>query len=856
MVRTQCHITFLSSCLKHGIIPMFIALYFVNIPRFEHNEHQAALQRKIQSTKMETLRSTISESRGKLASLQREAGYEYLNITRRGEKAEVSRFLELTSAAATTEADMTYRRHAKKWTKLCETPFPSCCPPYLFVPDLSFPYDFVDGFWLKGERPSLTADASCKTNHQFTNDSKLILPDYVVNLLEKGPKFRAPHVLNDNFSEGIKLQLETLSYKIRWSEKLKHKSVNEAHQIPFKRNTVNLPPPMKPDLEQQLAALKREVMKVTEEEIKKVKKNSKYKDFRNNVTKTKRFLKENNLVAVPSDKTNRIVLTEEKDFHNGLLCILNDPDTYKKVKSKQTKIENQANKIIKSVCKNLPKNQLQKLLSSGSRPANFQAFIKDHKSKSDENFPLRPIASVRNTAIEKVDWLVSKILTQLVKYVPANVNNSKEVIEKLRTVNTLDLSPDKMFFSLDVVKLYPSINIAFGIDKVVGFAEQHWQNIDNWLMNVDDLRKCLTFICYNYEISAENETYLQTRGCPMGAHFAPAFAIITMSEIETAALKALEKDESFVPDIYVRYIDDILLGPVARSSNIPQTVLKKFNSMNENIKFTLELPEKNKALNFLDISIEIRENTIDHFWFQKPSHSQNSLRADSFIPNHVKTNFVSNYVKNVESKCSNNERKDAARLQLAQKLKKNGYSKIKTNKKTSHKKKEHNATTFTLDFISDRCNRKINKILEKYDFKIRVASKPAKYLKHCIGGGKSVKKHENCEICSKLPDHYRCDDKYLVYKFTCTLCNEFYIGETCRPIKFRYSEHQRSINKKNKTSALAEHLTNKHGEVKATIQDFDLNIIKKCANPLATRLSEAAAIDRYRPSLNRKHELV
>ena len=57
------------------------------------------------------------------------------------------------------------------------------------------------------------------------------------------------------------------------------------------------------------------------------------------------------------------------------------------------------------------KQVLEKFLSCGSQPANFQAFVKDHKANSERGFPLQPIASVKNTATEKVDWLVTMLLS-------------------------------------------------------------------------------------------------------------------------------------------------------------------------------------------------------------------------------------------------------------------------------------------------------------------------------------------------------------------------------------------------------------------------------------------------------------
>ena len=63
---------------------------------------------------------------------------------------------------------------------------------------------------------------------------------------------------------------------------------------------------------------------------------------------------------------------------------------------------------MKSVLKNKTdtKTDTEKFITNGSKPASFQAFIKDHKDNSD-GFLLRPIAPVQNTVTEKVDRLIS-----------------------------------------------------------------------------------------------------------------------------------------------------------------------------------------------------------------------------------------------------------------------------------------------------------------------------------------------------------------------------------------------------------------------------------------------------------------
>ena len=114
----------------------------------------------------------------------------------------------------------------------------------------------------------------------------------------------------------------------------------------------------------------------------------------------------------------------------------------------------------------------------------------------------------------------------------------------------------------------------------------------------------------------------------------------------------------------------------------------------------------------------------------------------------------------------------------------------------------------------------------------------------------------DCDICNVLPPRFICSDRFLVYQFSCRHCNDFYVGQTNRPFKFRYCEHSRAIKKFDRSSALTEHLQKHHAKlVNKSISDFKLQVIDKCADPVTTRVTEARYIRLLRPKINRKHEL-
>ena len=263
------------------------------------------------------------------------------------------------------------------------------------------------------------------------------------------------------------------------------------------------------------------------------------------------MLARNNWTVVASDKTNRLVITNEASHLRNSANMLTDPTIYKfREVSKHRSIEQQGNKLMKTITQNsFTKSDQMKLITAGGRPAKFRTVIKDHKAVDNETgtYPLRPISSTKNTPTDKIDWLISKILNQLTKFVPAHLRNTDEL---LTLMNSLDnLNDNDIFLSLDVKNLYPSIPIEEAIKCIVDFAEEHWHLIDTLQVTKESFRKGLSFISHNYEVSHNGRTYLQIKGCPMGSHFSPPFAIIFMHKIEKEALRRIEEKYDIIPTI-------------------------------------------------------------------------------------------------------------------------------------------------------------------------------------------------------------------------------------------------------------------------------------------------------------------
>ena len=246
-----------------------------------------------------------------------------------------------------------------------------------------------------------------------------------------------------------------------------------------------------------------------EKEAKLVSRNKQYNFITKTSRKTKEFLKQNDLSCMRSDKTNRLVICRNDTVIKQTDEILNEENTYERMEiSKFKSLEAQANKLIKAAVSGstlaISKYQKEKLIACNSQPANMFTFVKYHKNMNSRTFPLRPIASVHGTPVDKIDWCISKILVQILKYIPSHQHSVVPLISSLKNIDLTDFD-QPIFISLDVHQLYPSIPILLGIEYNMKSICEHYDKIDNYNIKIQDIEKMLKFICFNYEVQNEGK---------------------------------------------------------------------------------------------------------------------------------------------------------------------------------------------------------------------------------------------------------------------------------------------------------------------------------------------------------------
>ena len=182
-----------------------------------------------------------------------------------------------------------------------------------------------------------------------------------------------------------------------------------------------------------------------------------------NIQLTKRYLKENDLVAVPFDKGIGICVMKRQDYHRKLDDILNLPqfekvvNTRKNAKHPVLKEEERVVDTLKEL-KNqgkIDKELYKKLKPRGSQPARLYGLAKVHK----KIIPTRPVLSMPGSSYYQIGVQVAEWLS---KVLACQINSSTEVIsDKLKDVQ---LEDDEELASIDVSSLYTNVPVMEAID--------------------------------------------------------------------------------------------------------------------------------------------------------------------------------------------------------------------------------------------------------------------------------------------------------------------------------------------------------------------------------------------------------
>jgi len=309
----------------------------------------------------------------------------------------------------------------------------------------------------------------------------------------------------------------------------------------------------------------------------------------------KMFIKNNsNIIVTRADKGNTTVMLDRSEYIRSIKEMLQDTNTYIKIKKDPTRKMIGDLRGLLTRWRNAEYISVSKYrslyCSDGILPRAY-GLPKIHK----QGRAYRLIVSSIDSPFYALSSFLQRLLTENIPRTSSHVENSFQLIEKLRNIHIED---NYTLISLDVISLFTNIPLELALDSVSrrwGYVSTNCSVPYNEFLN--GLKLILEFTYFWFD----NEIFKQKFGAPMGSPLSPIIADLVMLDLEEKSLATLG---CMVP-FYSRYVDDIAMAVPPDKVN---EVLMTFNGFHTRLQFTLEVG--GDMLNFLDVSIIKNKNSI------------------------------------------------------------------------------------------------------------------------------------------------------------------------------------------------------------------------------------------------------
>ena len=326
--------------------------------------------------------------------------------------------------------------------------------------------------------------------------------------------------------------------------------------------------------------------------------------------------------------------------------------------------------------------------------------------------------------------------------------------------------------------------------------------------------------------------------------------IVELSEIRTAETEQQALASCPNPPLaYNHFVDDGI--GAFKDKTHADYFLTYLNSRNTDLQYTIEHPQQDGSLPFLDILIHGDRSTSV---YRKPTHTNLYVKYNSTTPNSTKDSVIRSLAQRAFNLCSPQHLK--TKLDNVHTIcLKNGFpsrrilhiinkvgTKYHSPKPLSLKQfdRQLKLDSYPLHVLlpyHPSLSQPLKQVLQKHDIKVTFSSPTT--LRNMLTKTKSTPPTE------RTPN--------AIYEFTCKDCPSTYIGQTYRPLHKRTDEDERALrlekprNGPNITSAPADHaLTTGHN-----IAWNAINILTTTSHRSQLDLLEHAGIRTQNPQMNR-----
>ena len=437
---------------------------------------------------------------------------------------------------------------------------------------------------------------------------------------------------------------------------------------------------------------------------------------------------------------------------------------------------------------------------------------------------------------------------------PAHLKNTEDYLDRLKQQYPGNRLPENsIIFSVDIVNLYGNIPPEEATEALLELLAHHHSEVNTFDLEADDFKSLLTHCLSNNHVRFGCDYFRQTTGIAMGSRIAPPLAIIFMGALEHKFLEAA----THKPDIYMRYIDDVL-GVWTHGEDRLLEFLSELNSIHPSIKFTMESTIKTGSIAFLDTSISVKpDGNYTTELYIKPTSAGIIMHYESAQPASTKRAVLKSQIQRAIQLSSNEAAQHRSINLISQLFANNGYPRhaIKSAvwralhpTRPENRKKKNDVTRIRifLPYINDKVAHTINGIIKNSGLDLRPAWTNNNTIRQrlvrsalepppCPGGGRA------CNTCAAGLAG-RCHTANAVYKITCCLCNITYVGETGRMIRYRFNEHLADARNRRCDSPFGDHFTDRHPNHPVKPEDFNITILQKTSNIKDRKIAESIHI--------------
>ena len=375
-----------------------------------------------------------------------------------------------------------------------------------------------------------------------------------------------------------------------------------------------------------------------------------YKDSKgptHNTTKAEweaiKTLRENTShVVLTADKGVALVVMDKSQYIDKCMALLDDTKVYKPWKDTTKKLHRDFQEALKQLNRDFGTTRLfiwskhcyRKLLlpiGNMSPAPRFYGLPKIHKA----NCPMWPIVSACGTTTYQLAKFLTKIFQKYMRTTPSFVNNSKCFSEYLRSVH---IGNNEELVSFDVSALFASIPVPTALDVINRLFTEHIEDPQvkgkygcSFTGNTCGLQKSevirlLKLVLENCVFTFQGNFFKQLHRAAMGSPCSPVVASIYMEYFEDLALGP----EAPIPiKEWKRYVD-VMFSIIPKGQR--KIMLQYLNSRDPHIKFTVEQPNVEDAIPFLDTFSKPKREEIEVSVYRKPTHIDRYLDFNSSHP--------------------------------------------------------------------------------------------------------------------------------------------------------------------------------------------------------------------------------